>query len=167
MNNGIVFSDGLLATFVRAEMISVGGACPESVVRANSVPQIEPSFAIPPGELTQPATTSARVLIFASGTTVPAGTLRPGAVPVEVLTNADASAKAFVSAGASPLAEPNLLGEVINGYRADTAATVLASSITMKVDAVRESHRPSALIMFRAELDVPGARPGLPPEATR
>jgi hypothetical protein len=147
-------------------MISVGGACPETAVRANNVPQPEPSFAIPPVELMQPVTTLARVLIFASGTTVPAGTLVPGEVPVEVLTNTDASAKAVVSAAASPLAEPTLAGEVINGERADTAATVVTSLITIKVEAVSESQRPSAVIMARAELDVPEARPGFPPVAT-
>jgi hypothetical protein len=136
------------------------------VVRVKRVPQTDPSPAIPPEELMQPDTTSARELIFDVGTNVPAGTLRPGADPVEVLAKADADAKAVVRVEASSLPDPTSLGEVINGERADTAVTVVTSLMTINVEGVSESQRPIALIISRAELIVPGARPGFPPEAT-
>jgi hypothetical protein len=92
--------------------------------------------------------------------------LTPGEVPVEVLAKADASAKAFASAEASFVADPTALGDVMNGERAETAATVVTSLMTINVEEVIESQRPITLIMSSAELIVPGARPGFPPVAT-
>jgi hypothetical protein len=61
----------------------VGAAPPISVVAANNVPQAEPSPTAPPGESTQVAIISASVLIYSTGTVVPAGTFNPGTVPVD------------------------------------------------------------------------------------
>ena len=105
-------------------------------------------------------------MILATGTIVPAGTLRPGAEPVEGLTNSDASVKTLASDETSALEDPTLAGEVMKGESDETAATVVSSLMTMNPNEDSESHGPSAVIILSAVLFVPGARPGFPPEAT-
>jgi CBS-domain-containing membrane protein len=60
-----------------------------------------------------------------------------------------------------------LVGEVIYGESAATAATVVTSLRLMKVLELRELHGPSAAIIWIAVLFVPLTRPGLPPVASR
>jgi hypothetical protein len=60
-----------------------------------------------------------------------------------------------------------LLYEVIYGARAHTAATVVSSLVTMNVEGVKFPQAPSAVIIDKVGLFVPGASPGLPPVATR
>ena len=84
-----------------------------------------------PAVLMQAETTSASVLISASGTVTPAGTLAPPAEPTAVLASNAALAKAFTRpVGLEPVA-PMWAKSDANGARAYAAAMVLTSLITM------------------------------------
>ena len=158
---------GLFKIFNNAVATSVGAAPPGGVESVNSVPQFDPSPAMPPVLFTHADTMSASELISVLGTASPAGTEVPGDVPVAVLANCEASVNAAASAGASDVPDPMLVGAAINGERAATAATVVTSFRTMKVLELSELHDPSAAMRSIAILFVPLARPGFPPVASR
>lgn len=157
---------GLFKIFNNAVATLAGAAPPEGVESVNSVPQIDPSPALPPLLFTHADTMSASELISVLGTVSPAGTEVPGDVPVAVLAYCEASVNAAVSPGASDVPDPTPVGEVIYGESAATAATVVISFRLMKVP-LSELHDPSAAIRLIAVLFVPPARPGFPPVASR
>lgn len=107
------------------------------------------------------------VLIFVVGTDVPVGTPTPGEVPVDILANSLARLNAAANALALPVDDPSVVGELINGASAFTAATVVTSLIFRNGVFVRFLHVPRAAIRASAALFVPAARPGFPPVATR
>ena len=120
-----------------------------------------------PSELTQGARMSARVLIFADSVRVPRGRLEPGARPVAALARLAAMAKAFWRPAALVAEAPMRAPGPRNCERAQAVATVVTSLIWTKVAGVRLPQLPRAAVRTRAELEVPGVRPGLPPRATR
>jgi len=133
------------------------------VVSVNKLPQEVESPAVPPVELRQAERISARVLISVVGTVMPEGTFRPGVAPVVGSTNSEASVKAAARAEASVVAEPIAEGELINGARAETAATVVSSLITRDVFELMDEQGPTADIIARFGLLL--VAPGLPPVA--
>ena len=143
-----------------AVMVSVGGAAFVGVVNRNRLPHCVASPETPPVELTQADKILPSVLISATGTAQPDGTLIPGAEPLVGLTSCEARVKAAASAPASLGDEPIAVDEVINGARAETAATVVSSFTQINVLAVNDEHGPSAAIRERFGLLLP--TPGLP-----
>src|ERR1035438_9213586 len=123
----------LFKIFNNAVATLAGAAPPEGVESVNSVPQLDPSPALPPLLFTHAETMPASELISVLGTASPAGTEVPGDVPVAVLAYCEASVNAAVSAGASDVPDPMLVGEVIYGKSAATAATVVTSFRLMKI----------------------------------
>jgi hypothetical protein len=79
-----MFAVGLLAMFLPASITFTGAVSPTGIAVANKVPHVEPSPTTPPAVSIQLASMSASVSICATGTVMPAGTLSPGTVPVEV-----------------------------------------------------------------------------------
>ena len=77
---------GLWAMFMAAVIVSVGKT-PADGVREKSLPQSEPSPAIPPGEFTQLSIISASLLISLIGSIAPTGKAGPETVPAPMLTS--------------------------------------------------------------------------------
>jgi hypothetical protein len=170
-NSGVRSLVGLFKIFNNAVATSAGAAPPEGAESVNSVPQFDPSPAMPPVVFTHAEIMPASVLISALGATSPAGAEVPGDVPVAVFAYCEASVNAAVSPDASEVPDPMQVGtvvqvgEVIYGESAATAATVVTSFRLMTVVEVSELHDPSAAIRMIAVLFVP--RSGLPPVASR
>src|SRR5665213_1538631 len=104
----VVFNVGWLTTLSSAVMVSAGAVPAGGVARVKSLPQAEPSPALPPGELTQAAAMSPIVLMRLEGTLKPEGTLPPGDVPEAVSTNCVASVKSCNREGASSVSYTHL-----------------------------------------------------------
>jgi len=100
-NSGVRSLVGLFKIFNNAVATSVGAAPPEGVESVNSVPQFEPSPAMPPVVFTHDDTMPASELISVLGIASPAGTEVPGDVPVAVLAYCEASVNAAASPDAS------------------------------------------------------------------
>ena len=166
-NSGVSSLVELFKIFNTAVATLAGAAPPEGVESVNSAPQFDPSPALPPVLFTHADTMFASVLIRVLGTASPAGIEVPGDVPVAVLAYFEASVNAAASPDASDVPDPMLVGEVIYGKSAATAATVVTSFRLMKVFELSELHDPSAAIRLIAVLFVPFARPGFPPVANR
>ena len=135
------------------------------VVALKRLPQEVESPAAPPLELMQAARMSARVSIWAMGAVAVAGSDGPGMLPVAGSTRAAARAKAAERPLASRAEEPMAETEVMKGERDATAATVVRSSMEMKVEGVSEPQEPRSVMRASAALLVPAVRPGLPPVA--
>jgi len=156
---------GSRAMFSRAVRVLVGADADDGVAAERRLPHGVESPAAPPAELMQAEIMLASVLICEAGAVAPVGSEGPGTKPVEGSTKEAARVNAAERPAASIEEEPIAEAEVMNGARADTAATVVRSSIMMKVEAESELHEPRAVMRVRAALLVPAERPGLPPVA--
>ena len=151
---------GFFAITSAAAIVSAG-VTELIVVFVNSVLQ---RLLVEPVELMQAARILASEFTVATGITEFAGSVAPGAAPVESVASRFTSPKAFVMPARLVAGAPIAVEEIMNGASGHTAATVETSLTTMKLELLRLKHEPSAAIMAIAVF-VP--LPALPPVAVK